>query len=97
MLPGLSGEEVLPQIKGIPVIVVSAKADVDDKVKLLLGGAVDYVTKPFQTRELLARISVHLREQANALSPELRCDDLVLNTDTRRVLVNGHEARLTRT
>lgn len=97
MLPGLSGEEVLPRIKGIPVIVVSAKADVDDKVKLLLGGAVDYVTKPFQTRELLARISVRLREQANALSPELRCDDLVLNTDTRRVLVNGHEARLTRT
>ena len=47
MLPGLSGEEVLPKIKGIPVIVVSAKADVADKVELLLGGAVDYVTKPF--------------------------------------------------
>ena len=43
MLPGLSGEEVLARIRGIPVIVVSAKADVDDKVKLLLGGAADYV------------------------------------------------------
>ena len=50
MLPGLNGEEVLPQIKGIPVIVLSAKADVDDKVDVLLGGAADYVTKPFNTR-----------------------------------------------
>lgn len=42
MLPGLSGEEVLPQIKGIPVIVISAKADVDNKVQMLFGGAADY-------------------------------------------------------
>ena len=49
MLPGLVGEEVLPQIQGIPVIVVSARADVQDKVDLLLGGAVDYITKPFDT------------------------------------------------
>ena len=61
MLPGLSGEEVLPHIKGIPVIIMSAKVDVDNKVALLLGGAVDYMTKPFYTRELLARIAVHLR------------------------------------
>jgi len=47
MLPGLNGEEVLPRIKGIPVIVVSAKVDVDNKVDLLLGGAADYITKPF--------------------------------------------------
>ena len=56
MLPGLSGEELLPQIKDIPVIVVSAKTDVTDKVELLLGGAVDYITKPFDMKELLARI-----------------------------------------
>lgn len=61
MLPGLSGEEVLPHIKGIPVIVMSAKTDVDHKAELLLGGAVDYITKPFNTKELLARIAVHLR------------------------------------
>ena len=47
MLPGLSGEEVLPKIQGIPVIVVSAKVDVSDKVRVLLGGAAEYVTKPF--------------------------------------------------
>lgn len=48
MLPGLSGEEVLPHLAGVPVIVVSAKVGVDDKVKLLLGGAADYLTKPFE-------------------------------------------------
>ena len=61
MLPGLSGEEVLPKIQGVPVIVVSAKLDVQDKVKLLLGGAADYLTKPFDVQELLARIAVQLR------------------------------------
>ena len=48
MLPGLSGEEVLPHLEGIPVIVVSAKVGVDDKVKLLLGGAADYLTSPLR-------------------------------------------------
>ena len=60
MLPGLSGEEVLPHIENIPVIVLSAKVDVQDKVNLLLGGAADYMTKPFDTKELLARITVQL-------------------------------------
>ena len=62
MLPGLSGEEVLPRIQGIPVIVISAKTAVQDKVDLLLGGAADYLTKPFDTKELLARVAVRLRE-----------------------------------
>ena len=62
MLPGLSGEEVLPRLRGVPVIVVSAKIDVQDKIDLLLGGAADYVTKPFDLGELLARIAVRLRE-----------------------------------
>lgn len=52
MLLGLSGEELLPQLFCIPVIVVSAKAAVQDKVSLLLGGAADYLTKPFDTKEL---------------------------------------------
>lgn len=62
MLPGLSGEEVLPQLQGISVIVVSAKTAVQDKVGLLLGGAADYLTKPFDTKELLARVAVRLRD-----------------------------------
>ena len=67
MLPGLSGEEVLPHLAGVPVIVVSAKVGVDDKVKLLLGGAEDYLTKPFEIPELLARIQVQLRKGSAAL------------------------------
>lgn len=67
MLPGLSGEEILPQIKGVPVIVVSAKIDVNDKVDLLLGGAADYITKPFEMKELLARITVALRNGSTSV------------------------------
>lgn len=63
MLPGLNGEEVLPHMKDIPVIVISARADVEDKVALLLGGAADYVTKPFSGQELMARIAVQLRKK----------------------------------
>ena len=66
MLPGLSGEEVLPKINGIPVIVVSAKAGIDEKVDLLLGGAADYVTKPFELKELLDRVKVQLRKKEAA-------------------------------
>lgn len=71
MLPGLSGEELLPQISDIPIIVMSAKVDVEDKVSLLLGGAVDYVTKPFDTKELLARITVALRVKTPSLNRTL--------------------------
>ena len=98
MLPGLNGEEILPQIKGIPVIVVSAKVDVENKVDLLLGGAVDYVTKPFNTKELLARIAVHLRNAANtSINSSLAFDDIILNMDTHNVTVNSAEIKLTRT
>ncbi len=98
MLPGLNGEDVLPQIEGIPVIVVSAKADVDDKVDLLLGGAADYVTKPFNTKELLARIAVQLRNPAAAPAVSvLTFDDIRLNTDTHTVTIDTSEIKLTRT
>lgn len=98
MLPGLNGDEVLPQIKGIPVIVVSAKVDIDNKVDLLLGGAVDYVTKPFSTKELLARIAVQLRNTANtSVVPVLTFDDIILNTETHIASISNIEIKLTRT
>ncbi len=98
MLPGLRGEEVLPQIEGIPVIILSAKVDIDNKVALLLGGAADYVTKPFNTKELLARIAVQLRGQTTALAASvLTFEDMTLNTDTHVVTVGGGEVKLTRT
>lgn len=97
MLPGLSGEEVLPKIQGIPTIVVSAKVDVGDKVKLLLGGAADYITKPFDTAELLARIAVQLRKADGHASDQITAGDLRLDLNTRMLLVKGTEIRLTKT
>ncbi len=99
MLPGLSGEELLPRIGQIPVIVVSAKADTENKVDLLLGGAVDYVTKPFDLGELLARIKVHLRNSA-ALpggGRVLRYAGLTLDPVAHSVCVREEQVKLTRT
>lgn len=98
MLPGLTGEEVLPRLTGIPVIVVSAKAEVSDKVSLLLGGAADYVTKPFHLSELLARVAVQLRGPAShSQSAVLEAGGLALNPDTRTVSAKDAQIRLTRT
>lgn len=97
MLPGISGEELITKIKGIPVIVLSAKADIADKVGLLRNGAVDYMTKPFDIQELLARIEVQLRKPADADKNVLRFGNISLDQDTRMVECNGSEIRLTRT
>ena len=97
MLPGLSGEEVLSRIKGIPVIVVSAKIDVDDKVALLLGGATDYITKPFEMKELLARITVALRGSIVSTDSILSFDNLRLDITTHEVFAGQQGANLTRT
>ena len=98
MLPGLSGEELLPRLQGIPVIILSAKTDVDHKIELLLGGAVDYVTKPFHTQELLARIAVHLRTAVNSPDSDvLTFDDLTLHADTHIAAIGDAEIHLTRT
>lgn len=98
MLPGLSGEELLPKIKKIPVIVISAKVDIDNKVELLLAGASDYLTKPFDTKELLARIAVQLRNSdISTTNPILTFDNLLLDTDCRIVTVEKKEIKLTRT
>lgn len=98
MLPGLSGEALLPELDGIPVIVVSAKAGVEDKTALLLGGAADYLAKPFDARELLARVAVRLREAARSpLAQVCVCGDLVMDLSARRVTAAGTVVPLTRT
>ncbi len=98
MLPGLDGRELLPALSGIPVIVVSARAGVADKVELLLGGAADYVTKPFDTQELLARIAVQLRNASLAgASTTLEYEDIMLDTGTHVVTVCNQSVRLTKT
>ncbi len=97
MLPGLPGEAVLPKLVGFPVIVVSAKGDVTDKVKLLQSGAADYLTKPFDTRELLARVAARLRTAPDALSPRYVCGALRLDTASHAVTANENPVALTRT
>ena len=98
MLPGLSGEKVLPQLQGISVIVVSVKTAVQDKVGLLLGGAADYLTKPFDTKELLARVAVRLREAAlSPLAALCTYGSLTLDTASHEVRAAGTPVSLTRT
>lgn len=98
MLPGLSGEEVLSHIENIPVIVLSAKVDVQDKVNLLLGGAADYMTKPFDLKELLARITVQLRKaEQQGHSTSLQAGCLCLDLLSLTLTVQGQAVKLTRT
>ena len=96
MLPGLSGEELLPKIKNIPVIVVSAKLDIENKVELLMGGACDYITKPFDTKELLARVAVQLRNSASMRESGIE-NEIALDFAARGVSVCGTQVHLTRT
>lgn len=98
MLPGLNGEEVLSAMQGIPVIVVSARAEVGDKVSLLMGGAADYVTKPFDMQELLARIAVQFRKTTVIdEDSRLQVDDIILDMEAHSVSINERAVKLTRT
>lgn len=98
MLPGLSGEEVLPHIQNIPVIVISAKIDVDSKVDLLMSGAADYLTKPFDTKELVARIAVQLRKtESDNKSKVLKVGGLVLDEESHEVSYDGEPIKITKT
>lgn len=98
MLPGLTGEEVLEKINNIPTIVVSAKADINNKVNLLLNGAVDYITKPFDINELLARISVQFRNiNLSGNNEILKFDDIILDKTKYKVTVDNIDIKLTKT
>lgn len=94
MLPGMNGETLLPQIRerqAIPVIVVSAKDSLDSKVELLTSGAEDYMTKPFEIQELIARVGVQIRRLSEDKETKLKVltyKDLQLYTDTFTVSVN---------
>lgn len=98
MLPGLSGEELLKRICGIPIIVISAKVDVSDKVNLLLSGACDYLTKPFDIQELLARITVQFRSQKVTETKQmLRYQEIEMDAEAHELRVDGQPVRVTRT
>lgn len=98
MLPGLNGEKIIKIIKDIPVIVISAKISVEDKVNVLLDGANDYITKPFAKEELLARIKVQLRaSESKNMNKGLRYKDIVLNENKQIMIIKDIEMHLTKT
>ena len=99
MLPGLTGEELLTHIpKETPVIAVSARSSIDDKVALLSSGCVDYITKPFDIKELKARVIAALRTVENKkVSSVITCGEMTIDTDKHEVKIEGKELKLTRT
>ena len=97
MLPGITGEELLAKVKNIPIIVISAKISSDDKVNCLLSGANDYITKPFDSRELLARIEVQLRNCNSNIIDSLKYKELELLSDNNTLLVCNNKVNLTKT
>lgn len=101
MLPGLSGETVLERIReksDTPIIGVSAKTDIDSKVNLLKNGADDYITKPFDNKELLVRVEAVLRRYHKPTSDTsfLSFKDLELNAATMEVKIKDTPLTLTR-
>ena len=104
MLPGMTGEELLSRIKErnveIAVIVTSAKDAVHTRVELLRAGADDYLVKPFDTEELLARLEVALRKKGQRNGQDKRerlvYKDIVMNPEEFRITVAGQEVILTR-
>lgn len=98
-LPDIAGESVCTKIKklfpNLPVIILTAKSDTQDIVTGLGLGADDYITKPFQTEELLARIHARLRDPS--ANPVIRIADLELNTETFEVKRAGKTIPLTQT
>jgi DNA-binding response OmpR family regulator len=89
MLPGLEGVEVCQRLRDtgeqVPIIFLTAKDEISERVRGLDAGGNDYVVKPFSIEELLARIRAHLRPTATETSTVLHFDDLSLNTQTREV------------
>jgi two-component system, OmpR family, response regulator QseB len=100
-LPGKDGLTVLEELRGqgvtLPIIILTARDEIDDKVAGLEGGADDYLTKPFRFEELLARIRVRLRNQQRTASVEeieMSVGEVVLNLRTRRVQWQKKEIEL---
>jgi len=97
LLPGINGEQVLRQLRasaiGTPVIMLTARDSARDKVRALDGGADDYLTKPFDISELLARMRAVLRRYET--DEVLRIDDLTINTATREIRRGDADIELT--
>lgn len=98
MLPAIKGEEIIKKVNDTPIIVISAKVSSDDKVACLLSGANDYITKPFDSKELLARIEVQLRTINNySNQASLKYKELELLNDNHTLIVSNKKIKLTKT
>ena len=101
MLPGRSGLEILDSLRrarpALPVIVLSALAELEDRLTGLEAGALDYLVKPFSLAELVARVRAQLRAAERASSSTLRVEDIELNLLTRRATRAGQTVRLSST
>ena len=102
MLPGLTGEEFIAKVRQhgtMPIIVLSAKAGLEDRVNVLRLGADDFIPKPFDNAEVLARVEAQLRRYKQFSAPGggqvLRCGDLELDREAIRVTAGGREVSLT--
>lgn len=106
MMPGMDGQALTQRIRevsSVPIIIVSAKSNVDSKVDLLTSGADDFVGKPFELKELIARVDVQLRRNANEEPDDeighaglMQFKDLVLDGDKYSVTVKDNDIGLTR-
>jgi two-component system OmpR family response regulator len=99
MLPGQSGFAVLEQLQGrtsVPILVLTAKSDLADRLRCFELGAADYITKPFWLEELVARLRTRLRINSESPKRVVRWDNVALDLDSRMVTVDGHDAGLTR-
>ena len=105
MLPGISGEELITEIRGqspLPIIVISAKTALEDRVNALRIGADDYIVKPFEREEVLARVAAllrrcnhHSREEIGKIENNYIFKELTLNPTSREVMVKGNLISLT--
>ena len=99
MLPEINGEEIVKKVKDTPIIVISAKISTEDKVNVLLNGANDYLTKPFNVEELLARIQVQLRiDNKKEKNEDLTYKDMRLSKeDVHTLYIKEKSIYLTKT
>ena len=103
MLPGMSGEEIIKKIrneKEMPIIVISAKTSLKDKVNVLNIGADDYITKPFESEEIIARVNSNLRgyrkyKTETTLDKIYKFKNITLDEERREVKVNDIDIHLT--
>lgn len=98
LLPKMDGLTILNSLRakniGVPVLMLTAKGELEDRVKGLNTGADDYIVKPFDFQELLARLNAVIRRSSNKASPVISIDDLTINMHLKTVTRSGKEIQL---